>query len=496
MFKRQILISHKESTNVQVPDGFKHTDIYNYNVYYHELNEINYYKGNVFECMVIGTIVHPEQKYFDLNPLLSDCCDEASFELINQKLSRCCGRYYLFYKGIDGTFLRADATSLAQMNYCGQAKKIATDINLLKYSGLTVTKNKSAEKFYEEVFPKKGNGNAWVGDETPFNEINKVLPNHALNLNSFDVVRYWPWKKFTIENFEHAVEDIALELQLLLKAFSEVSPLSIAVTAGNDSRIMAAASKAIKGDVYYFVDTLSFMDNEHSDIVIGKKVCEALDASFNVHESFESLDTIPADFKNNYFASVFYALPKRLPEVYYYSKNLHNRINICGVGEYGRSVYGAPMFNTDSNFLCYKYQCINSRYANMVTYKWLADIEKHEFAASYPINTLYYFEQKLGNWGAVANAESDIAFEEVNPFGSHAIIEKMICLNPKFTTYTNNKLFNKLVDTLAPELNSIPINPQSSFVAKLKAYFKGSTLFAVIDQLRYRLKNHFGAKVA
>ncbi|TMO26537.1 hypothetical protein [Pseudoalteromonas sp. S4741] len=496
MFNRQILISYKESKNLQVPDGFKFTDIDNYDVYYHELNEVNYYKSKAFECMVIGTIVHPEQENFNLEALLSDCYNEATFGLINQKLSRCCGRYYLFYNGMDGAFLRADATSLAQINYCSQTKQIATDINLLKYSGLNVTKNKRAEKFYKEVFPKKGNGNAWVGDETPFNEINKVLPNHALNLNSFDITRYWPWKKFTIERFEHVVENIARELQLLLKAFSEVSPLSIAVTAGNDSRIMAAASKAIKGDVYYFVDTLSFMDTEHSDIVIGKKVCDALNVNFNVHKSFESLDNIPSEFKSNYFASVFYALPKRLPEVYYYSKHLHNRINICGVGEYGRSVYGTHMFNTDTNFMCYKYQCINSSYANTVTHKWMADIKKHKLASTYPVNLLFYIEQKLGNWGAVGNAESDIAFEEVNPFASHAIINQMLCLSPKLTTYSSNKLFKKLVNTLAPELNSIPINPQSSLIAKLKVSFKSTKLFKVIDRLRYKLKNQFGAKVA
>ncbi|MDP2564049.1 hypothetical protein [Pseudoalteromonas marina] len=496
MFSRQILINHKNSKSIQIPCGFKHTLIDNYDVYYHELNEVNYYKSKTFECMVIGTIVYPEQTNFNLEALLSDCNTETTFELINQKLSRCCGRYYLLYNGMDGAFLRSDATSLAQINYSGQTKQIATDINLLKQSGLNVTKNKRAEKFYKEVFPKKGNGNAWVGDETPFNEISKVLPNHALNLNSFDVVRYWPWKKFTIERFEHAVENIARELQLLLQAFSEVSPLSIAVTAGNDSRIMAAAAKPIKGDVYYFVDKLSFMDDNHSDIVIGRTVCDALNVNFNVHRNFELLDNVPEEFKSDYFESVFYALPKRLPEVYYYSKHLHNRINICGVGEYGRSVYGEHMFDTDTNFLCYKYQCINSSYANTVTHKWMTDIKKHEFASSYPINTLYYCEQRLGNWGAVGNAESDIAFEEVNPFASHAIIEKMICLNPKFTTYTKNQLFSQLINTLAPELNTIPINPKSSFLAKLKAYFKGSSSFRFIDKIKYRLSSRLGAKTA
>ena len=36
---------------------------------------------------------------------------------------------------------------------------------------------------------------------------------------------------------------------------------------------------------------------------------------------------------------------------------------------------------------------------------------------------LFYWEQRLGNWGAVRNSESLIAIEKVDPFDSHLLCE-------------------------------------------------------------------------
>ena len=164
--------------------------------------------------------------------------------------------------------------------------------------------------------------------------------------------------------------------------------------------------------------------------------------------------------------SVFFATERRLPEVYYYHQHLSEHINICGVGEFGRSVYGAPSVSKGVSFLCQKYQCGNSKYGINETKKWLSNVKKSSLLSGYPVNTLYYLEQRLGNWGAVGNAESDIAFEEVNPFASHYTISLMLNLEPKYTDYVKCELFSALIKELAPELDGVPINPVSGYKAK------------------------------
>jgi hypothetical protein len=495
MFTRQILLSHSSNSDLNIPNGFDRFNFDDYIVYYHHLNAIYSYQSDSFECLIVGVVVHPDLAEFNLKDLFSDEILNPTFLQINKILERVCGRYYLLYKGDDGVFVRSDATSLAQINYCKMKQIIATDINLLKYSGVAVSINSEAEGFYKEVFPRKGNGNAWIGTGTIYNEICKALPNHTLSLSNYEVTRFWPWRDFNYIDFNIAVSEITNELKLTLKAFSRLAPLSIAVTAGNDSRVMAAASKDVSESCYYFIDKLSSMNDSHPDLVVGARVCEVLNVYFNKHDNFESISNIPLEFKNSFSGSVFYSLPKRLPEVYNYSVKLSGHINICGVGEFGRSVYGPSKFKVEPNYLCYKYQCANSTYANKVTTSWLNELKHHPYASQYPINTLFYIEQKLGNWGAVGNAESDLAFEEVNPFASHYLISKMIMLNSRYTRYTNNKLFLRLVSNMASELDSIPINPKHSFSSKLKTALKSSFIFSIVDIAKYHLINNLGKKV-
>ncbi|MBF4385444.1 hypothetical protein EA848_14935 [Vibrio anguillarum] len=497
MFKRQILISDASNVEVSVPNTFRCIDFTKYSIYFDSHNKVYQYIGRFFSLLIVGEIVHPQFDSFDLRIIVNELDNsDISFPIINKSLSRCCGRYYLFYSDSKVDMLRADATSLAQINFSSSYGLIATDISLLQYQSIKLTHNEEAYKFYKEVFPKKGNGNAWIGHETIFNEIEKVLPNHALSIRDMKVVRYWPQVEFKYHDINQVVTEVAEELKAILKSFSEVSPLSIAVTAGNDSRVMAAATKEIKHRCYYFIDKLKNLNDDHPDIVIGKRICDTLGVKYTIHTDFLDVDKIPDSFKNEYSNSVFYATEKRLPEVYNYSIILPENINVCGVGEFGRSVYGTPKENIESNYLCFKYQCVNSRFSNFQTNLWLAGCKEHLYASSYPKNSLYYIEQKLGNWGAVGNSESDIAFEEVNPFATHYIIERMICLPYKYTKYYNNILFKEIIHYLAPEISCIPINPPRNFKGKIVDYIKSGLLFNIIERYRYITKNIIGNKVA
>ncbi|RMZ61850.1 hypothetical protein D9U34_22125, partial [Vibrio anguillarum] len=252
-------------------------------IYFDSHNKVYQYIGRFFSLLIVGEIVHPQFDSFDLRIIVNELDNsDISFPIINKSLSRCCGRYYLFYSDSKVDMLRADATSLAQINFSSSYGLIATDISLLQYQSIKLTHNEEAYKFYKEVFPKKGNGNAWIGHETIFNEIEKVLPNHALSIRDMKVVRYWPQVEFKYHDINQVVTEVAEELKAILKAFSEVSPLSIAVTAGNDSRVMAAATKEIKHRCYYFIDKLKNLNDDHPDIVIGKRICDTLGVKYTI----------------------------------------------------------------------------------------------------------------------------------------------------------------------------------------------------------------------
>lgn len=492
MFNRQIYILDKNSPE-QSLEGFNVETTEAFHIYYHELNELYKYECEQFTCIVIGIIVHPEHIVFNLKSLLDDG-GEQDFSSVNTLLNRCTGRFYLYYQGADGQYLRTDATSLAQLNYSQSARTVATDINLLKTLTTTLTINESAYQFYKNTFPNKGNGNAWVGSETIYQEINKVLPNHVLNLNDFTVTRYWPTQKFQKGEFTKSVNSIAIDLKGTLQALSQKAPLSIAVTGGNDSRIMLAAAKNIK-DNYYFIDMLPFMNKYHIDVVLGKKLCSKAKVKYHIHNDFNSLEEVPESFKKEFTDSVFYSTKTRIPEIFFYKQKLANHINICGVGEFGRSVYGKPNNNCSVTYLCHKYQCGQSKYAQRVVIDWRNKYKTDVIVNTYPMNTLFYMEQRLGNWGAVGNAESDISFEEVNPFASHYIMGLMLQLDGRYTNYTDCKLFKELILVMAPELDGIPINPAINIKEKWINKIKASAFFPYLDSLKGILNNFLKSKV-
>ncbi|MGX1926523.1 hypothetical protein ACUALS_15395 [Vibrio sp. NH-7] len=482
VFSRQIYI-YKEQANQKRLANFSHVCFGELDIYYHDLNDVHFYEEDNFKCIVIGKIFHPDQLSFDFSALLNSGAIN-SFCDANKALEHCVGRFYFIYSGVDGDFLRADPTSLAQINFHCSEKIIATDLNLVKEISGELSLNQQAHDFYVHTFPSKGNGNAWVGNESIYTDVNKILPNFALDLVEFKEVRYWPWEPYCENEFSKSVALLAKELKKTLNVLSHESPLSIAVTGGNDSRVMLAASKDIRDKCYYFIDKLPSMSLDHTDISIGRQLCDIFGVKYNIHDSLLDVNEIPVDFKNEYLNSVFFAMEKRLPEVYYYSCDLSHYINICGVGEFGRSVYGTPASSKSTGFLCNKYLCGNSNYGILQTKKWRDDFVNSELTRKYPMNTLYYIEQKLGNWGAVGNAESDIAFEEVNPFASHFNISLMIKLNKKYTTYNNCELYASLIDELAPELNSLPINPAKDVKSKFVKKIKSSIFITLIDEMR------------
>jgi hypothetical protein len=492
MFNRQIYIQDKNSPK-ECLEGFKTESTETFDIYYHQLNELYKYQCEQFTCIIIGIIVDPEQSKFNLTSLLQEG-EIVDFSSINALLNRCIGRFYLYYQGPDGQYLRTDPTSLAQLNYSQLARIAATDINLIKTLSSELTINESAHQFYKNTFPSKGNGNAWVGSETIYQEINKVLPNHVLNLDDFTVTRYWPTQEFQKGEFTHSVKLIANDLKGTLLALSKKAPLSIAITGGNDSRIMLAAAKGIPNS-YYFIDMLSFMSDSHSDVVLGKELCKKANVKYHIHSNFTHLKDIPKSFKKEFTDSVFYSTDKRLPEVFFYKQKLAKHINICGVGEFGRSVYGQPNTNCSVTFLCHKYQCGQSKYAKRVVTDWRDKYKADAIVKSYPMNTLFYMEQRLGNWGAVGNAESDISFEEVNPFASHYIMGLMLQLDAKYTNYSDCKLFKELIIEMAPELDGIPINPAINNKEKWVKKIKASAVFPYIDSLKAMLNKSFKSEV-
>lgn len=493
LFRRQYFISDSEVDDFPAWQLSK-IDNDNY-LYAHpdlKVTTIELVNGKLY---ILGDFFHPDSEPYSPEPILAATNNTPLTPFATtQCFSKICGRYVVILKTDSEFCAFNDALSFRTLYFTTNTDsniKIASDINLILHllpDNKYVSFNSDAKQFYENEFKSDGGGNAWIGDKTIYKNINKLLPNKLLNINNRECLRYWPYKKIE-QNSTYEVASIASDyIRKILISASKASKLSIAITAGYDSRIMAAASLPIKDSVHYFIDKHGYMDANHLDIVTGQKVANCLGVEFSINDQ-SKIETVPASFEKYYFQNTFYAGSKRLKTIYNYFQNYSEYHNILGISEIGRTRFGPVKYPLTPERLAYKYGYINSRYATAVAEKWLS--EAKDLCFKYGVNpfTLFYWEQDLGNWGSVGNCESDIAFDEFNPLNCHYIYELLLSAPAKDTKNINNNLCENILRNLSPELAEIPVNPGVSFKGKIKNFLKREYIFTTLDYLRFILKS-------
>jgi len=88
---------------------------------------------------------------------------------------------------------------------------------------------------------------------TPRYSVERLIPNHYLDLSSWKAVRHWPSGEIeTEEDTEKAVLEITQKLKANILGVCEHYPLHMSLTAGQDSRMLLACAREILEQVVFF----------------------------------------------------------------------------------------------------------------------------------------------------------------------------------------------------------------------------------------------------
>jgi hypothetical protein len=443
--------------------------------------------GRIF---VLGEIFSTVSSDINLDELAN--CE--SREVVFECLKSWAGRFVVLCEFGDEYELFTDPVSLKNVYYSVRSDapiSVASDLSLFREFKFKKREDcKNFLKFISKELPKVGHGDCWIGNETIYADVFKLLPNKYLKLNDFSEGRSWPNSSFSTKgNTKDIAIQIADKIKTVLFSASNTNSLAIAVTAGYDSRVVAAASKTLDNEPYYFIDRLKNSSINEIDIDVASEVTVRLEKKLVVHDLPE--ENIPSEFEKLYYQNTYFATSRRLFTVNDYTVKLKNKLNVCGVGEVGRSRFGHYMPFMDSDFLAYKYGYINSPYAKKMSKEWFS--ESFPICKRYGIDplTLFYWEQDLGNWGSVGNAESDIAIEEINPFNSYSIFELMLQVRKEDCRNDKNILFDEIIKYLEPSLAEVPINPVFGIKNRVKSILKKEPLFTFLDFVKFKYKTVF-----
>lgn len=485
-FRRQFLLTRRPVVDLA---DWQVLEMGDYYLYVHPDLQVHALSDSKKCLVLIGNLYDPTTPEKANREILEDIFERAeSLETCITSVKRYAGSYVLAYKDGKGAAVLTDPLAWRELYYCTRENQVVcgSQPNILAAFAnpkLASTSDPDFVEFCKNQF--KGPWDSkWIGDETWYETIKHVLPNHYFDINAGKAIRYWPNEAVKRLTLEEAVSQSCVFLQGIMKSLVHRHSVMMAVTAGTDSRTLLAASREVKHKIYYFINDED-LGSDHPDIKVPVQIFENIGVPFHVHEVPKDVDD---EFRKVFLSNTFFASERLLPTTYnVYFKNHGERINIKGVGEIGRTRFGNEPRRLNSYRMAYKLGYKEGRYVFRQCDKLLQDIRPVARKSGINALTLLYWEQMLGNWGAVATSECAIAIEEVNPYNSHFLFEIFLGLDARYTNYKHNVFFREMIRRMWPELLNWPINPPHTTWNRVAWFFANIGIFEQLKELRYQV---------
>jgi asparagine synthetase B (glutamine-hydrolysing) len=459
--RRQYILGHSIITDLKNWNVLKICDDL-FLTYHPDLN-VDYIKTNSHMIVLLGIILDPFHPELSNKGIISNLSNLTSFEELAENTNNLGGRWIIIYHDIEQTKIFHDAAGNRQIFYSYFQEKTwcsSQPHHISKLLMINKTHDKEVMDFMDsELYDRSEH--AWIGDGTFYDGIYHLLPNHFLDIKSGMSKRYWPHEKFRIENIsvEQAVELSSHILQGMLKSISLRFPIALAVTAGWDTRVLLAASKDIKDEIYYFIQEASW-NKGGSDIKVPNRLLKKLGLELHVENCMEKV------IKDNEFNRFFYqnvaiiqAEENKVLHYNFYEK-FQGKIWISGnVSEIARNYYGTDKNDLNAESLAQFFGRKGDKYTIRNINDWLHEVTKPAKMSNLNIHDLFYWEQRMGNWAAMFSADLDIAIEVIYPFNCRTLLITLLSVDKNYRLKKNPFLYRELIKKMWKETLSEPINP-------------------------------------
>lgn len=393
------------------------------------------------------------------------------------------GRWVLIVQDKEEIRLLHDAAGTRQVVYSFHNNQIwcASQAGLIADRlGLQIDPEIRSE-FIESEYFQKTEESFFPNDVTPFKEVKLLIPNHYLNLKTGKTSRYWPNEKRKSISLSEGVQKSAKLLSLLMESASNRFELALTTTAGLDSRVLLAASKNIRNNLYCYTLVYSPEDMKAADITVPAALLPKLGLK---HNCFHCPPEMSPFFKEIYMQNTPFAHESwgRIGEGIY-TNFPKNKLAIKGnAGEIGRRIYRLDKNKkVDGSGLAGLVMMDGQPFAIKQFSTWLSAVAEPANKNDYNILDLFYWEQRMGQWQAMSQLEWDIAQEVFTPYNCRELIVTILGVDSQYRKRPNYIFQHELIKTLWPETLDNPINPRSKLMD-----FKYYTKHKLIDMGVYR----------
>ena len=378
------------------------------------------------------------------------------------------GRFLVILPLLGRVYL--DPCGLLGAVYCEHAGLVASSLSLIPYDEHTQDRAELIQAmgipFNDAMYP--------VG-MTPRYGIERILPNHYLDLHSWQTTRHWPVEGFpTVKNVPAAVAEITEITRRQLRTVVQQGPVMMHLTAGKDSRMLLACAKDFVQQIDY--TTADFKDNtSKTDCVTAKKLAEIAGVQ---HRVLKWMDPEEADLdlwlhRTGMCSGEYRGW--RASTMYKHQIDPYRPRIFGNVGDIARGIFWRPNDTattviTAERLLEHCGGCASTPETLEQLNKWLQTAIAQD---SLQLLDLFYLEQRLGCWAGIwTYAEADFCGYPALPYSHRRLMELMISLPHKYRR--DGTLAQDVVSREWPELMQFPFatsTPPRFFINKNRFRF-------------------------
>lgn len=465
LYRRQFILS---TENIQCFEGWKQIRLNRgINLSVHPDLGLTEARHGKIRLILLGYILDPFSPDMSDQEILNELAIINDFDGLIKKSEKYSGRWILIYEDSHSIKMFHDPCGQRQVYYYFKDQNIAcasTTSIINHFFSLEPDCTRELAQFMQsgEFLNKE---NDWIGDGTIFLHVKHLMTNFYLDLLNRKIVRYWPVEPLGSLGLN---EGVLLGSQIIkgtIMAANKRQKLALAVTAGMDTRILLAASRDIKENILYYIGVYGTSKRFENDLNVPTQLFRRLGVPFYAQRLSRPM---PDDFKQMYMKNVIMARPDLPKSTFMYQQLIDFEDKLVVNGNACEIAREMPFHrpypfkklsacNLANGYLGYP----KSAYAIGHLDKWLKEIRPYCEANNVNIHDMLYWEQKMGNWGALYPAEQDIAVEQLTPFNNRLFLSLMLSVDVKYRIFPGYTLFREMIRSLWPELLSEPINPRS-----------------------------------
>lgn len=470
-FRRQFLLTINECLDLP----WEKIRIQEYNLFYHPDLEFEHVSNGKLDIYILGFLFDYEHPEYSNKQIATELSLTGSFDLFLNQLASYSGHFVVIFKNENEFYIVNDACAQHEVYYDKDFSSFGTQPKLLeKVITLLPHSSYDAREFYSsELFEKS---RLFIGETTHKENILHLLPNHFIDVREKGVRRYFPRVPVKPVSLEFAASEAQKMLKGYIKAASFRYKTAIGVTGGYDSRILFLCSLGI--DCKYYVTRLPEMTDQHTDLVLSKKLVEDHNRELNL-----ITETNNPEDSGILEASIDFTKNPTRP----WQKIKDHLIINGNVSEICRHrfVYYKTVTPEDVSFL---YGYSDNKFVITEFGKWLKKNSALFSKLGYRELDMFYWEEKMGKWAAKGKTEmSALGSVVYSPFCSHRLINLLLSTPRQYRDFIDNKLYDRIIYELSPSASKLPVNPsRKKNIIRLLKKLRVFNIYRRIG-LKYRL---------